>query len=103
MCERARRPCHEGEQFTGAQIVYALKQAEPGTTVAKVCRKLRISDATFYSRRTKYGGLPPSELHWVKPLEDENATLERLVAGLSLDKAMLRNVPSKSSETVSAP
>ncbi|ABN86935.1 transposase family protein [Burkholderia pseudomallei] len=99
MCERARRPCHEGEQFTEAQIVYALKQAEPGTTVAKVCRKLRISDATFYSRRTKYGGLLPSELHWVKPL----ATLERLVADLSLDKAMLRNVPSKSSETFSAP
>lgn len=99
MCERARRPCHEGEQFTEAQIVYALKQAEPGTTVAKVCRKPRISDATFYSRRTKYGGLLPSELHWVKPL----ATLERLVADLSLDKAMLRNVPSKSSETFSAP
>lgn len=99
MCERARRPCHEGEQFTEAQIVYALKQAEPGTTVAKVCRKPRISDATFYSRRTKYGGLPSSELHWVKPL----ATLERLVADLSLDKAMLRNVPSKSSETFSAP
>lgn len=99
MCERARRPCHEGEQFTEAQIVYALKQAEPGTTVAKVCRKPRISDATFYSRRTKYDGLLPSELHWVKPL----ATLERLVADLSLDKAMLRNVPSKSSETFSAP
>lgn len=103
MCERARRPCHEGEQFTEAQIVYALKQTEPGTTVAKVCRKLRISDATFYSRRTKYGGLSPPELHWVKPLEDENAKLERLVADLSLDKAMLRNVPSKSSETFSAP
>lgn len=103
MCERARRPCHEGEQFTEAQIVYALKQAEPGTTVAKVCRKPRISDATFYSRRTKYGGLLPSELHWVKPLEDENAKLERLVADLSEDKAMLRNVPSKSSETFSVP
>lgn len=103
MCERARRPCHEGEQFTEAQIVYALKQAEPGTTVAKVCRKLRISDATFYSRRTKYGRLSPSELHWVKPLEDESAKLERLVADLSLDKAMLRNVSSKSSETFSAP
>ncbi|OXI32214.1 hypothetical protein CFB89_13850 [Burkholderia sp. AU16741] len=49
-------------RFTEEQIAYALKQAELGTPVAEVCRKMGISDATFYNWRTKYGGLSPSEL-----------------------------------------
>jgi putative transposase len=46
-------------RFTEEQIAYALKQAELGTPVAEVCRKMGISDATFYNWRTKYGGLSP--------------------------------------------
>jgi putative transposase len=72
-----------------------LKQAELGTPVAEVCRKMGISDATFYNWRTKYGGLSPSELRRLKQLEEENAKLKRLVADLSLDKAMLQDVLSK--------
>ncbi len=53
-------------KFTEEQITYALKQAELGTPVAEVCRKMGISDATFYNWRTKYGGLSPSELRRLK-------------------------------------
>ena len=82
-------------RFTEEQIAYALKQAELGTPVAEVCRKMGISDATYYNWRTKYGGLSPSELRRLKQLEEENAKLKRLVADLSLDKAMLQDVLSK--------
>jgi putative transposase len=54
-----------------------------------------ISDATFYNWRKKYGGLGPSELRRLKQLEEENAKLKRLVADLSLDKAMLQDVLAK--------
>ncbi|GAB6849569.1 hypothetical protein JCM10599A_33730 [Paraburkholderia kururiensis] len=90
-------------EFTEEQITYALKQTELGTPVAEVCRKMGISDATFYNRRTKYGGLLPSELRRLKQLEEENAKLKRLVADLSLDKAMLQDVFQKSSEAFPAP
>ena len=54
--------CHEKSKFTESQIVFALQQAESGVTVAEVCRKLGISEATFYSWKKKYGGLGPVEL-----------------------------------------
>jgi putative transposase len=82
-------------KFTEQQIAFALKQAELGTSVEEVCRKMGISDATFYSWKKKYGGLGPSELRRLKQLEEENAKLKRLVADLSLDKTMLQDVLSK--------
>ena len=82
-------------KFTDEQIAFALKQAEVGTPVEEICRKIGISDATFYSWRKKYGGLGPSELRRLKQLEEENGKLKRLVADLSLDKAMLQDVLSK--------
>lgn len=85
-------------KFTEAQIAFALKQAELGTKVEEVCRKLGISEATFYNWKKKYGGVGPSELRRMRQLEEENAKLKRLVADLSLDKAMLQDVLSKSSE-----
>jgi len=54
------------------QIAFALKQAEVGMPVERVCRKMGISDATFYNWRKKYGGLGPSELRRLKHLEEEN-------------------------------
>lgn len=81
-------------RFTEEQIAYALKQAELGTPVAEVCRKMGISDAMFYDWRTKYGGLSPSEVRRLKQLEEENAKLKRLVAVLSLEKAMLQDALS---------
>lgn len=82
-------------KFTEEQIAFALKQAELGTSVEEVCRKMGISDATFYNWRKKYGGLGPSELRRLKQLEEENAKLKRLVADLSLDKSMLQDVLAK--------
>jgi putative transposase len=82
-------------KFTEQQIAFALKQAELGTPVEEVCRKVGISDATFYNWKKKYGGLTPSEMRRLRQLEEENTKLKKLVADLSLDKAMLQDVLSK--------
>ncbi len=79
-------------RFTEQQIAFALKQQEVGTPVDEICRKMGISDATFYKWKKKYSGLGPSELRRIKQLEEENGKLKRLVADLSLDKAMLQDV-----------
>ncbi len=84
-------------RFTEEQIVFALKQAELGTSVPDVCRKLGISDATFYTWRKKYGGICPAEHKNMRQLEEENLWLKRRVADLSLDKAMLQDVLAKKS------
>ena len=82
-------------RYTEEQSAFALKQAELGTPVPEVCRKMGVSDATFYNWRKKYGGLGPSELKRLKQLEEENQRLKKLVADLSLDKAMLQDVVAK--------
>ncbi|WP_245001441.1 transposase [Pantoea dispersa] len=84
-------------RFIEERIVFALKQAELGTPVPEVCRRLGISDATFYIWRNKYGGISPSELKHMRQLEEENLRLKRLVADLSPDKAMLQDVLVKKS------
>ena len=82
-------------KFTEEQIAFALRQAESGTTVAEVCRKVGIAEATFYNWKKKYGGLGVSELRRLKQREEENARLKRMVADLSLDKQMLQEVIQK--------
>ena len=79
-------------KFTEAQIVFALRQADNGVKVEEVCRKLGISDATFYNWKKKYGSLGVSELRKLKELEEENSRLKKIVADLSLDKQMLQDV-----------
>jgi len=76
-------------RFTEAQIAFVSWQAEEGTAVGEVCRKAGISEATFYNWRKKYAGLMPSEMKRLKQLEEENGKLKKLVADLSLDRAML--------------
>ena len=82
-------------KFTEEQIAFALRQADLGTPVAEVCRKMGVSEATYFRWKQKYGGLGPSELRKVRQVEEENQKLERLVADLSLDKAMLQEVLEK--------
>ncbi|KHL58406.1 transposase [Xanthomonas cannabis pv. cannabis] len=82
-------------KFTEEQIAFALKQAETGTTVEEICRKMGISQATFYAWRKKFGGLGIAELRRLRQLEEENRKLKQLVADLSLDKVMLQDVLSK--------
>ena len=82
-------------KFTDAQIAFVLRQAEEGTAIGEVCRKAGISEATFHNWRKKYGGLMPSEMRRLKQLEEENGRLRKLVADLSLDRAMLQDVLPK--------
>jgi putative transposase len=85
----------KASKFSEAQIAFVLKQAEDGAAVAEVCRKAGISPATYFNWKKKYAGLLPSEMKRLRQLEDENAKLKRIVADLSLDKAMLQDVLSK--------
>lgn len=82
-------------RFTEQQIAFALRQAESGTKVSEVCRKMGVAEATFYNWKKKYGGLGVSELMRLKQLEEENRQLKKLVADLSLDKQMLQDVITK--------
>lgn len=82
-------------KFTEEQIAFALKQSETGIKVEEVCRKMGISQATYYHWKKKYGGLGVSELRRLRQLEEENRKLKQLVADLSLDKVMLQDVLSK--------
>ena len=83
-------------KFTEQQIVFALKQAESGIRVDEVCRKMGISEPTFYNWKKKYGGLGVNELRRLKQLEEENQRLKQIVADLTLDKQMLQDVLKKS-------
>ncbi len=82
-------------KFSEQQIAFALKQAETGTSVKEVIRKMGITEQTFYRWKKKYGGMMPSDVKKLKQLEEENRQLKKLVADLSLDKQMLQDVLSK--------
>lgn len=82
-------------RFTEEQIAVVLRQAEAGTAIQEITRKLGISEQTFYRWKKKYAGLGVSELRRLKQVEEENRKLKRLVADLSLDKQILQDVLSK--------
>jgi putative transposase len=82
-------------KFTEQQIAFALRQVEGGTKVKEIIRQMGITEQTFYRWKRKFGGLGPSEL---RMLEEETRRLKKLVADLSLDKAMLQEVIEKNSE-----
>lgn len=82
-------------KFTDEQIAFALKQAEGGTPIGEIIRRMGVTEATFYRWKKKYGGLMPSEVKKLRQLEEENSRLKRLVADLTLDKQMLQDVVSK--------
>jgi putative transposase len=82
-------------RFTEAQIVFALRQAESGTPVAEIIRKLGVAEQTFYRWKKRFAGMGVAELRRLRQLEDENRRLKRLVADLTLDKQMLQDVLSK--------
>lgn len=89
-------------KYTEQQIAFALKQAETGTRVDEVCRKMGISEATFYNWKKKYGGLGVNELRRLRQLEEENSRLKQIVADLTLDKQMLQDVLKKILESATA-
>jgi len=84
-------------RYTAEQIAFALRQAESGTAVSEVCRKMGISEQTFYRWKKKYVGMGVAEVRRLRILEEENRKLRQLVADLSLDKQMLQDVLRKKS------
>jgi putative transposase len=79
-------------QFSDAQKAFIIRQGEDVTPIEEVCRKAGISQATYYAWKKKYAGMMPSEMKRMRELEEENSRLKRIVADLSLDRAMLRDV-----------
>lgn len=82
----------KASKFTDAQNAFIIRQGEDGTPVEEICRKAGISQATYFNWKKKYAGLMPSEMRRLRELEEENGRLKRIVADLSLDKEMLRDV-----------
>ncbi len=77
-------------RFTEEQVVHALRQAESGTPVVEICRKLGITEQTFYRWRRQFAGMGIAELRRLRQVEEENRRLKQLVADLTLDKHMLQ-------------
>jgi putative transposase len=82
-------------RYTEEQIVRALRQAGAGTPVVEVCRKLQVTEQTFYRWRRKYAGLGVTELRELKQVKEENRRLKRVVADLTLDKDILQEALRK--------
>ncbi len=82
-------------RFTEQQVVAALRQVESGTAVAEVCRKLGVSEQTFYRWKRKYADIGVAELRRLRQVEDENCRLKQLVADLTLDRQMLQEALRK--------
>lgn len=82
-------------RFSDEQIIGFLKQAEGGTSVNELCRKLGVNKWTFYRWRSKFGGMAVPEARKLRELEDENRRLKRLVADQALDVQLLKEALSK--------
>jgi putative transposase len=93
--ERKERHPMKKTRYTAEQIAFALRQAESGTLVPEVCRKMEISEQTFYRWKRRYAGMGVAEVRRLRVLEEENKKLKQLVADLSLDKQMLQDVLRK--------
>ena len=83
------------KRFTEEQIIGILKQAQSGMKIVDLCRMNGISDVTFYSWRSKYGGMEASDAKRLKHLEDENRKLKQMLADALLDNKVLKDVVSK--------
>jgi putative transposase len=87
---------------TEDQIAYALRQVEAGTPVADLCRKLGLTERTFYRWKRKFAGMGVSELRRLRQVEDENSQLKQLMADLTLDKHLLQEVIRKKPRTANS-
>jgi len=85
----------KSSRYSPEQVAFAMRQAESGTPVPEVCRKMGIAEQTFYRWKNKYAGMGVAEFRKLPILEEENRKLKQLVADLSLDKQMLQDVLRK--------
>jgi putative transposase len=82
-------------RISESQIIKALKEHEKGRDVNELCRELGIHRSTFYSWKSKYGGMEVQELKRLKELEEENRKLKQMYADLALDNKILKDVIEK--------
>jgi putative transposase len=82
-------------RFSEQQIIAILKEHEAGLSTAEVCRRHGISQPTFYSWKSKFGGMEVSEAKRLKALEDENCKLKKLLAEQVMDNATLKEMLGK--------
>jgi len=86
----------KGKKHTPEQIVRHLRNAEAaladGRTIGQICQEIGVSEQTYYRWKNLYGGMKTPELRCLKELEQENLRLKKLVADLSLDNAMLKEL-----------
>jgi len=85
----------KSSRYTAEQVAFAMRQAESGTSVSEICRKMGIAEQTFYRWKKKFTGMGVAEVRRLRVLEEENRKLKQLVADLSLDKQMLQDVLRK--------
>ena len=85
----------KAKRFTEEQIIGILKQAQAGIKVVDLCRQHGISDVTFYTWRSKYGGMEVSDAKRLKLLEDENKKLKQMLADSMLEIKAIKDVLSK--------
>jgi putative transposase len=85
----------KSSRYSAEQVAFAMRQAESGTPVPEVCRKMGIAEQTFYRWKKKFTGMGVAEVRKLRILEEENKKLKQLVADLSLDKQMLQDVLRK--------
>ncbi len=82
-------------RFTETQIISILKEADAGMLVKDICRKHGISDATYYTWKSKYGGMSASELKRMKEMEQELSQLKRMYADLALENKAMKDLIEK--------
>jgi putative transposase len=83
------------KRFTEEQIIRILKEYDGGKSAASICRENNIAENTFYRWKSKYGEMEVSEARRLKQLEEENRRLKSMVADLSLDNQILKEIISK--------
>jgi putative transposase len=82
-------------QYTEEQIIGILREVEAGQKVSEVCRKYGVSQTTFQRWRSAYSGMEVSQVRRLRQLEEENRRLKQIVADLTLDNVMLKDITSK--------
>ena len=82
-------------RYSESQIIEVLKEVEGGRTVKAVCREYGVTEGTYYTWKSKYGGMEVADLKRLKELEDENRRLKQMYADLSLDHKVLKDIVGK--------
>ena len=83
------------KRFSQEEIIKVLREADAGGVAREICRRIGVTETTFYKWRQKYGGMEVNEAKRLRELEIENGRLKRVVADLVLDNQILKDVNSK--------